>query len=188
MRRKVLSFFWVVGYQASRKAREGNGSPTPSRRRDAGSYRLLWFRSHKILLRAQSPFQLTRHVVRDISWMLTVAPIGSLDSLYLTLAYYSLNFKLQPSFVKQVVSRSIRCPRIYPDTNNTWIACLRLWETKSNAFHVRLIHRTNLNVSIILQRLNVFSINVGDLKNVEFIKPLLFVCIFGQVDICMVQI
>jgi len=107
-RRSILSshaarsfFFWIVAYHAPRKARGKRKLQVPAvektRCRKLPTTVRTRFRSHKILLRAQSPFQLTRHVVRDISWMLTVAPIGSLDSLYLTLAYYSLNFKLQPS-------------------------------------------------------------------------------------------
>lgn len=82
-----------------------------------------------MLLRARSPFQLTRHVVRDISWMLTVAPIGSLDSLYLALTYYSLNFKLQPSKLRQASRLALySMHREFPDANNSLFTLTRIEE------------------------------------------------------------
>jgi len=77
-------FFLVIGYYVSLKAEEKTKAVSryyikETRRRKSSATMRKRFRFHKILLRAQSSFQLTRHVVRDISWMLTVAPIGSLE-------------------------------------------------------------------------------------------------------------
>lgn len=129
-------FFWIVGYHAPRKTvgRRKLRVPAVEETRRRKSLATLWERdlgSHKMFLRAPSPFQLTRHVVRDISWMLTVAPIGSLDSRYLSLAYYSLNFKRQPSKLRQASRLTLYSMRHeFLDANDMRTVCWRSWEAK----------------------------------------------------------
>jgi len=68
--------------------------------RRAGSFREnVIFRSRKVraLDETARPFQLTRHLVRDISRLLTVAPITSLMASLSKLPYYSSDFTARPA-------------------------------------------------------------------------------------------